>query len=231
MTRERQVADGFSGLSVQRSVPVREQVALRLREAITEQRFRPGQLLIERELCEATGASRASVREALRRLETEGLVVSVPGRGTHVTRLGPEEAMQLYEVRATLEGMAGRLFAERANEVQIEALDAAVRRIEQVVGKPPSILRAKAAFYEALFEGAGNLEMCRLLEMIHRRVTLLRGLSLSVPGRPAQSVREMHAILAAARLRDPEATAQRCIEHVYAAAEAALIALGSGDNA
>jgi DNA-binding GntR family transcriptional regulator len=215
-----------SSLSVERLAPVRDQVADRLREAIVGLEMKPGQLLVERELCEATTASRASVREALRRLESEGLVVSEPGKGTRVAVVSADEAVHIYEVRAVLEGLAGRLFAERATDDQVVELERAVTEIERLVDDPPKMLLAKVRFYEALFAGTGNPELRQLLDRIHRRVTLMRASSLSVPGRPAESMREMRRILDAAKRRDGDATAELCAAHVRAAAAAAAQATG-----
>jgi DNA-binding GntR family transcriptional regulator len=209
-------------LSIERLAPVRDQVADRLRDAIVRMEMKPGQLLVERELCEATTASRASVREALRRLESEGLVVSQPGKGTRVAVVSPEEAVHIYEVRAVLESLAGRLFAERANAQELSELEQAVQEIEAVVEDPAKILVAKARFYDVLFTGTGNPELREMLDRIHRRVTLMRANSLSAPGRPVQSVREMRMILEAAMRRDGDATAELCAAHVRAAAAAGL---------
>jgi DNA-binding GntR family transcriptional regulator len=215
-----------SSLSIERLAPVRDQVADRLREAIVGLEMKPGQLLVERELCEATTASRASVREALRRLESEGLVVSERGKGTRVAVVSAEEAVHIYEVRAVLEGLAGRLFAERATDEQLAELERAVTEIERVVDDPPKMLLGKVRFYEALFAGTSNPELREMLDRIHRRVTLMRASSLSVPGRPAQSVREMRKILDAAMRRDGDATAELCAAHVRAASAAGVQAAG-----
>lgn len=207
---------------VERQRSVRDQVAHSIRSAIVDLRLRPDEVLVEHELCEVTTASRATVREALRQLESEGLVVSQPGRGTRVARLTADEARHLYEVRAVLEGMAGRLFAERATDTHLKELAAAVATIESRVDDPAEMLRAKSEFYEVLFTGAGNPELRRMLDGIHHRVTLLRANSLNVKGRPAESLREMKAILRSAKRRDAETTAKLCADHVRAAQEAGL---------
>ena len=95
---------------------LREKTVERLREALLNQFFAPGDRLIERELCELTGVSRTSVREALRLLESEGLIETIPNRGPIVASLSAEDAQYIYEVREALEGLAGRLFAERASD-------------------------------------------------------------------------------------------------------------------
>src|ERR1700744_6328144 len=97
-----------NSLQVHRVVtPVRTQVADNLREAILSPHFEPGQRLVERELVEATGASRTSVREALRELAAEGLVTSIPNRGTVVTEGTRDEGPELFEVGSGVLG-AGR---------------------------------------------------------------------------------------------------------------------------
>ena len=88
------------------TAPLRREIETRLRTAIVAGRFKPGDRLIEREMCELLGVSRASLREALRQLEAEELVKIVPHRGPVVSDVTVEEAEQLYDVRAMLEGLA-----------------------------------------------------------------------------------------------------------------------------
>lgn len=227
MARNRRGGDdldaALAGASITRAPDlIRSQVADYLRKAIVDRRLPPGQVLVERELCDATTASRGSVREALRQLESEGLVVSEPGRGTSVATLSEEQARHIYQVRASLEGLAGGLFAANATEEAMVALEASVETIAGLTEDPADLLAAKDEFYEILFDGAGNPELRRILHTLHRRVTLARSTSLAVEGRAAHSVEEMRAILAAAKARDPQRTAACCIDHVRAAAHAAF---------
>ncbi|HEX5193801.1 MAG TPA: GntR family transcriptional regulator [Solirubrobacteraceae bacterium] len=223
--------NGLAGMSVVRSDPVRLQVAAKIREGITELRFRPGQLLIERELCEATGASRASVREALRQLESEGLVHSVPGKGTSVAGVSRQEAIDLYEVRATLESMAGRLFAQRASAEQREQLMECVERLKRNTDETARFMAIKDEFYAVLFAGAGNSELLRIVQTLHRRITVLRATSLSVPGRLGVSTEELERAAKAACDGDAETAARRLVEHVEAAADAAFSVRDEADAA
>jgi DNA-binding GntR family transcriptional regulator len=85
------------------AAPLREQVVTLVRDAILGFRLQPGQRLVERELVEQLGVSRATVREVLRQLAVEGLVTVVPQRGAIVTALSPDDAADLYEMRASLE--------------------------------------------------------------------------------------------------------------------------------
>ena len=131
-----------STLRIEDVPTVRSMVAQKLREAIMSGTLKPGQRLVERELCEMTGVSRPSIREALRLLEADGLVNTVPHRGPVVSTISLEEAKQLYAARAVLEGFAGRECARLHDP-------AVVRRIGDALTK------LKAAFAEGdLTDGA-----------------------------------------------------------------------------
>ena len=105
----------MTDLLVTDNLPARELVFRKLREAILIGRFQPGQRLRERELVSRMGVSRTPIREALRKLELEGLITTVPYKGPTVTRPTPDSARQLYETRAALEGQATALFTKRAD--------------------------------------------------------------------------------------------------------------------
>src|SRR5512138_3023456 len=111
------------------SATLRLQVEEKLRKAIATGRFRSGERLVERELCALLGVSRPSVREALRQLEAEGLIVTIPHRGPAVATIDVHEARELYEVRALLEGFAGRKAAMVATPAQLAALEQAVTKL------------------------------------------------------------------------------------------------------
>lgn len=210
----------FSGSAVERAPAlIRDQVAAQIRDAIVNLRLTPGQLLSERELCETTTASRATVREALRQLESEGLVSSTNGRGTVVTTLSNEEALEIYELRSALEGLAGRLFAERASADDRVALRAAMAELERVAGDTRAMLTAKTAFYDVLMQGARNGELTRMLRSLTRRATLVRAMSLSREGRWKESLNEVRAICAAAVAGQADEAERLCREHIRQAAK------------
>ena len=204
--------------------PVRRQVAANLRRAIFEGRFRPGDRLIERELCALTGTSRSSIREALRQLESEGLIVTEPNRGPVVRTMSAAEAEDLYQVRAVLEALAGKLFAMRATDQAVETLSTAVDRLEAAFesGENGAALRALDAFYDVLLGNCGSQAIESMLQSLHNRVAVLRAAALRQSDRPAQSLAELRRIVTAIRSRDLEAAAQACTEHVERAAAIAL---------
>ena len=127
-----------ASLRVIQSTPtLREMTADTLREAIFTMHFKPNDRLVERDLCDQTGVSRTCVREALRHLESEGLVERRSNKGLYVTAITPAEAQQIYEVRGALEPALARLFVERASDADIKALRQAVSHIGSAIsGKP-----------------------------------------------------------------------------------------------
>lgn len=201
---------------------IREQVAAYLRDAITSFQLKPGTLLVEREICAATGTSRATVREALRQLESEGMVVSEVGKGTVVASLTKDEARNIYQVRGVLEGLATRLFTNLASDAQVGRLADIVAAMGELTGDPARMLEAKTEFYDVLFDGAGNDELRRLWAATRRRATLVRASSLSIPGRPEQSLGEIRAIMDAITARDADLAAERSSVHIDLAATAIL---------
>jgi len=121
-----------STLRVTRETPtLRELTTQKLREAILTAHFKPNERLVERNLCEQTGVSRSSVREALRQLEAEGLVERQGAKGLFVASLSLDAARQIYEVRAAIEAAMANRFAERASAADLAALRHALRRVSR----------------------------------------------------------------------------------------------------
>lgn len=209
------------------AAPVRRQVAKVLREAITSGRFGPGQRLVEKELCELLGVSRPSVREALRELESEGLIEIIPNRGPLVKRLTPEDAASVYQVRAALEAMAARLFVECASDEQVADLEGSVETLAAAYATQDvaQILAAKQVFYDVLITGTGNNVLRSLLRSLNDRITMLRRVTLSSPTRAAESIREIRDIMAAIRRRDADAAFAASLHHIQEAAKVALAGL------
>ncbi len=196
----------------------------RLRLSIVSGHFKAGQRLVERELCELLGVSRTSIREALRQLEAEGLVTTVPHKGPTVSTIDYEQAEQLYAIRALLETFAGQQFAERASAADMAELTAAVEQFEAAAQAPTrnALLAAKTKFYTVLLDGCGNMFVRQMLSLLHNRINLLRLTSMTQPGRLANSVAEIREIHAAVMARDGVRAARACRYHVEMAARTAL---------
>lgn len=206
---------------VQRPTTLRTQVEESLRHAIANGYFEPGQRLVERELCELIGVGRTSIREALRQLEAEGLVKVFPHRGPVVSTLSPEEAQQLYAVRALLEGYAGRMFALRRTELELQQLDRVFAALEAAARAQDrqALVGTKNDFYALLLDGSGNPYLKQMLTVIHNRVNLLRVTSMMQPHRIDRSLAEIQRICDAIRLGDGVEAEAACVAHIHAAAE------------
>lgn len=209
---------------------LRGRVEEKLRLAILTGTFKPGQRLIERELCELLGVGRTSIREALRQLEAEGLIDSVPHRGPVVRTITIAEAEQLYALRALLEGYAGRRCAMRADEAFKTALDEAVEGFVAAAlgGEAASMIEAKAAMYDLLLDGSGNPFVRQTLTAMHNRINLLRFTSMAQPGRIAHSIAEIREIAAAIRAGVPDRAEAACRFHIEQAAKAAIDCMKAG---
>lgn len=175
---------------------LRQQVIDGLRSCISDLTFKPGDRLIERELCEMLGVSRTLVREALSQLVAEGLVQIIPHKGPIVSVMTGDEARGLYEVRAVLEALAGSQFTRRATDKQRVALKQALNKLASIRNMQGQesimlFLKQKAQFYDVMLEGAGNPVLTEMLRLVHTRVMMLRATTLSQEGRLPQSYDEI----------------------------------------
>ncbi|TEA76931.1 GntR family transcriptional regulator [Allopusillimonas ginsengisoli] len=207
--------------------PVRRQIEDRLRDAIYTGVLKPGEKLIERDLCTRLGVSRTSLREALRQLEAEGLINLVPYRGPEVAYLSLKETVEIYQVRELLEGFAGQQFAQLANNLERSELEECFEGIRQCIKSEEysKLIYLKEEFYRILLSGARNEVARETLLRLNGRVRRLRSVSLSAAERPPQTLAELETVMAAIRNKDPEAARIACAYHVQRAAEAALKSL------
>lgn len=206
------------------AAPVRHSVTESIRNSIALGYFTAGQRITERDLCEMTGVSRTAVREALRQLESEGLVTVVPHRGPIVTRLTPEQAEGIYQVRIELEGLACELFAKNATDADITALQAAFEVLKGIpnITDPLERLTAKNGFYECLIFGAHNEALGHTLSSLNARVMVLRATSLAAPGRTQESLQELDELVALLSARRGKEARKVAARHVMNAGKVAI---------
>lgn len=129
-----------------------------------------------------------------------------------------------------LEGLAGRVFVRNASAKDRYDLANAMRDIERAASAGVSILESKDRFYDILFAGGGNDALRLIGSGLHARISMLRSLCLSLPGRTGQSVTELRNIVAAVEANDADAAADACARHVEAAGRAAIEALANGQH-
>lgn len=188
-------------------------VAAALREALITGEFEPGTPLRQRDLAARFGVSPTPVREALRRLEVEGLVRCDLHRGASVVegKFGATE--ENYQVRAALESLAARLAATRISEAELERLEELHEELARHSRRTPAAIDINRRFHFQIYEAAGSPILLALLRLLWRSFPdgpqLIRPL--------AESVRMHGEIVAAMRRRDGDAAERLTREHILGA--------------
>ncbi|WP_424931848.1 GntR family transcriptional regulator [Amaricoccus macauensis] len=173
----------------------------RLLEEVRAGRLNPGDRLRETELAERLGVSRTPIREAIRQLEADGIVTHVPRQGATVRSLDYAEVMELYEMRAVLEGTAARLAARAASDIEIEELFAMNIELERR-GNTPEAFVLNRQFHGALLDAAKNRFLARSMASLHKALMILGPTTLTEAERAEKAVEEHYGVLEAIRARD-----------------------------
>ena len=221
---EELAADDHGTANEQQRGGLRARVENTVRGAIFDGIYPAGQKLVERELCELTGASRSILREALVSLEASGLILRESNRGYRVALLSARQVYEIFELRASLETLAAELFAERASDREMNELKSLLDDLEACVasGDLTQMRLVKERYYELLFSGCRNREIRRALENIIDRVHYLRGRLMSDPERRRESLEEMRRLTAALLARDRLEARAASIAHLTAARDTVL---------
>lgn len=195
---------------------LRDMVQERLRDAIIEGAFKPGQRLVERPLCDQLGVSRTVIRETIRYLEAEGLVEILPGRGPIVVEMTWGDARQIYDIRRMLETAAAkscalRITPERALSLKT-ALDQLCQNYEE--GNTGALFRATADFYAEIFSGAGHNVAWEVVQRLNGRISRLRRLTLSSSDRERPGIEHLQAICAMIIAGDSAGAAAAVERHI-----------------
>ncbi|MHA1599659.1 MAG: GntR family transcriptional regulator, partial [Alphaproteobacteria bacterium] len=194
----------------------------RIREAIQAGRYQPGERIRETEVAEWLEVSRTPVREALRRLESEGLVTFMSWRGVVVADLDRQQVSELYAMREVLEGAAARLAARHIGGAEIDLLEVLLARADARREDSGALAAINRQFHETIYAAAHNRYLTQTLEQLRNALALLRGTTFAVPGRAATAAAEHVAILKAIRDRDPDAAEAAARAHIAAAQRARL---------
>jgi len=180
-------------------------VASTLREWILDHTLAPNERLRQEDLAARLGISRGPVRDALRRLETEGLVTIDP-RGAVVADMSPATIWEDYNIRCGLEGQAARVAAERMTAPVLAILERALFAMQHAltVNDPTSALEQFRVFHDALYEASALPRVCAMIKTLRNSGERYRRTSMAVPGQMARSIKVDKQILAACRAGDAE---------------------------
>lgn len=177
-----------------------------LREAIVTSTLAPGTRLRADELAKRLGVSKTPIREALRKLQAEDLITLNPGNFLTVKVLTETQLLEIYYTREALEGMAARLAAANAGQMELFDLRSVLEELEdaQVKGDVDRLHRLSGEFQLALFRASRNEVLFRLLKSLQEQVRQYRGTTLSQPGRPAEMTKSYRKLYNAIERRDQE---------------------------
>lgn len=193
----------------------------RLIAAIRAGELGPGDRLIETDLAGRLGISRTPVREAIRRLESDGLVTHLPRTGATVRHLDYAEITELYEMRAVLEGTAARFAARVASDVELDELEAINAEMPAATSSA-ALYEANRQFHAVLLNAARNRYLVKSVESIQTTLLILGPSTMEEGGRPEAAIAEHAALIEALRARDPVAAEARMRAHIEAAHRARL---------
>lgn len=186
-----------------------------LEAAIRSGELSPNQRLVEQELMEQYGLSRAAIRVALVRLEQDGAVVRPRNRGARVRSVSAAEAVEILEVRAVLDGLAARYAAGKVTDADIEEL----RRLAEEMasahedGDVVAMAAANGRIHELIVTLSGQATLQRLSASLNSHMVRFQFSTVMIPGRLDVSLAEHRAIVAAIAARDPDAAEQAMRAH------------------
>ena len=212
------------GAPLTQSLP--EQIAARLSERIVSGTYTPGQRVMEQAIAEEFEVSRGPVREALRLLEKEGLVMILPRRGAQVTNPTIAEVHEIFDIRAMLNGLRDRLIAESPQREQlVPVLEQEISRLAQTADAPGAgdeYIEIVLRLNRLLTQTAGNRRLQAILGSLAVQTVRYTRLGLSTPQRRRQSVRHWQRLLQAIRDGDGDAAERIARQRVIDSRDAAV---------
>ncbi len=213
--------DSESALRIRRTESLTSIIRRELERMIARGELKAGERLNENALAAKLGVSRGPIREACRGLEQSGLVIVVVNRVVFVREIGQREAAELYEVRAVLYGLAGRLLAPIISKDQVGVLARYVDQMDAAIATNNlnAFYPGNLAFHETIVELSGNARLAEECASIHREMHLFRRRTLDMPGRMEISNREHRQILRRLAAHDADGAAAALEAHVLTSRE------------
>lgn len=215
----------FRSNSLKSAIPARQRVYEHLKSAILSGRLDPGKRLAEEHLAEELGVSRTPVREALHKLELEGLIKPLETRGFVVSKDSREEIEELFDMRAILEGYGLRVISEKVSENLLKQLNGLIENAEDALKRKQlkEVFRWNTQFHDTLHRMVSEKKrLHRLLVNVRKYVLRYREDTLQYPDGGRRALDGHHKIVMALRLKDPDLCERVMREHIQEAKEDAL---------
>jgi DNA-binding GntR family transcriptional regulator len=208
-----------------KSVSAKEKVINSLRNDIIEGRFKQGEQLIESSLCKKFSVSNTPLREAIRGLEMEGLVTSIPNRGSFVVEFGDKDINEIYDIRALLEGEATQLAVPYLAGLDFEKLEFIQMQLKKEFQSKniDAFERHNIEFHKCFHDKCPNGRLISYINQLNKYTRMMRLKALTVPGRPEDIIKEHHEILINARKGNKRKVEELTKKH-FENAKAILIA-------
>ncbi len=193
-----------------------EQVYEALQNSILTGDFKAGDPLPEVKLSEELGVSRTPVREAIGKLEQEGLVRTLQNRGAVVVGITEKDIDDIYAIRMVVEGLAAKWASENTDEAVLEEMRGIVELQEFYVNKKDylQVRQLDSRFHSLLYKASGSHILTQVLSSLHRDIRRVRELSVSKHGRAVPSVQEHRAIFSAVEAHDGALAERLMYEHI-----------------
>jgi DNA-binding GntR family transcriptional regulator len=208
---------------------LRDAAVLRIREAIVQGELKPGQRILEVEMAKKLGISRAPIREAIRQLESEGLVVSMAHRGTYVTMLSPQDAREIFSLRAALEGLAVMLVVQSKNTEIQSRLAKTVDEMQACVEAADSdgVIQADFRFHETLCRAANHQRLLDIWLSMSVQIRALLSITDLQYLKPHEIVPRHRDLLEVMRIADAERAMWLLTNDILKAGEHAAASLAA----
>jgi DNA-binding GntR family transcriptional regulator len=203
-------------------VPLAERVYAELKKALRTGHFEPGERIREEAVAKWLEVSRTPVREALRRLVSDNLLVSTE-HGLAVPRLSRDQIFELYAMREVLEGAAAALAAQHASAAEVDFLNQILREQAAAKSDAERLLAINKELHGCIYRAANNRYLVRTLQSLQDELEQLRGTTFSWPGRPKEALKEHRAIVQAIERHDARAAEKAARLHVSAALRLRLL--------
>jgi len=206
----------LSDINLNNYKPLREVIFETLRQAIIMGELKPGERIMEIQFAEKMGVSRTPVREAIRKLELEGLVTMLPRKGAHVAELSEKDIKDVLEIRSSLDGLATSLAAQRIQKEELKELKNIINQFEQYMEKNnvQGLIKKDIEFHDLIYKASRNEKLIQIIANLKDQVHRFRVVYLKDYSSPKEIIREHLHIYEAIKNGDAEQAEMLAALHI-----------------